>query len=156
MGNNRLVHERLWVLCVCCCCGVERTLATEPTQAHTRGPFKIYTRAAELPSHPDPHVILTHRHQVAHNTAVSKFAESSEKEFAGDVMASDESSSDDEPIIEEEEYVPNNPVATFTVSGGVVGTFSAEIYLDRVPRTASNFIDLAQRRLLTMASTSMG
>ena len=60
-------------------------------------------------------------------------------------MASDESSSDDEPIIEEEEYVPNNPVATFTVSGGVVGTFSAEIYLDRVPRTASNFIDLAQR-----------
>ena len=63
-------------------------------------------------------------------------------------MASDESSSDDEPIIEEEEYVPNNPVATFTVSGGVVGTFSAEIYLDRVPRTASNFIDLAQRQLL--------
>ena len=34
-----------------------------------------------------------------------------------------------------------NPIATFTTS---VGTFTAEIYLDRVPRTASNFIDLAQ------------
>jgi cyclophilin family peptidyl-prolyl cis-trans isomerase len=34
-----------------------------------------------------------------------------------------------------------NPIATFTTS---VGTFTAEIYLDRVPRTASNFIDLAR------------
>mmetsp|Transcript_29928 Transcript_29928/g.49558 ORF Transcript_29928/g.49558 Transcript_29928/m.49558 type:complete len:203 (+) Transcript_29928:119-727(+) len=36
----------------------------------------------------------------------------------------------------------DNPTATFVTS---LGTFSAEIYLDRVPRTASNFIDLAQR-----------
>jgi cyclophilin family peptidyl-prolyl cis-trans isomerase len=57
----------------------------------------------------------------------------------------EESSSDDEPIMEEEEFVPNNPVATFTVSGAVNGSFSAEIYLNRVPRTASNFIDLVQR-----------
>ena len=34
-----------------------------------------------------------------------------------------------------------NPVATFRTS---MGTFTAEIYMDRVPRTASNFIDLAQ------------
>ncbi len=34
-----------------------------------------------------------------------------------------------------------NPVATFKTS---VGEFSAEIYLDRVPITASNFIDLCQ------------
>ena len=34
-----------------------------------------------------------------------------------------------------------NPVATFNTS---MGSFRAEIYLDRVPRTASNFIDLAQ------------
>ena len=34
-----------------------------------------------------------------------------------------------------------NPVATFETTKG---TFSAEIYLDRVPRTASNFIDLAR------------
>ena len=32
-----------------------------------------------------------------------------------------------------------NPIATFTTSAGVM---KAEIYLDRVPRTASNFIDL--------------
>ena len=37
-----------------------------------------------------------------------------------------------------------NPTATFTVSGGVSGTFKAEIFLDRVPITASNFIDLSQ------------
>ena len=37
--------------------------------------------------------------------------------------------------------VAANPTATFETS---MGTFSAEIYLDRVPRTASNFIDLAQ------------
>ena len=60
-------------------------------------------------------------------------------------MADDDSSSDDEPIIAEEEYEPNNPVATFTVSGGVNGRFRVEILLDRVPRTASNFIDLATR-----------
>ena len=34
-----------------------------------------------------------------------------------------------------------NPVATFETT---MGSFSAEIFLDRVPRTASNFIDLAQ------------
>merc|ERR1719502_345634 len=34
-----------------------------------------------------------------------------------------------------------NPIATFDTS---MGTFTAEIYLDRVPRTASNFIDLSQ------------
>jgi hypothetical protein len=33
-----------------------------------------------------------------------------------------------------------NPIATFTTS---MGSFKAEIYLDRVPRTASSFIDLA-------------
>ena len=35
----------------------------------------------------------------------------------------------------------SNPVAHFDTT---MGKFSAEIYLDRVPRTASNFIDLAQ------------
>merc|ERR1711871_1930475 len=34
-----------------------------------------------------------------------------------------------------------NPTAVFETT---LGTFSAELYLDRVPRTASNFIDLAQ------------
>mmetsp|Transcript_46550 Transcript_46550/g.85288 ORF Transcript_46550/g.85288 Transcript_46550/m.85288 type:complete len:187 (+) Transcript_46550:79-639(+) len=34
-----------------------------------------------------------------------------------------------------------NPVAIFETSAG---TFEAEIFLDRVPRTASNFIDLAK------------
>merc|ERR1719298_269245 len=34
-----------------------------------------------------------------------------------------------------------NPVATFDTS---MGKFEAEIYLDRVPRTASNFIDLCK------------
>ena len=34
-----------------------------------------------------------------------------------------------------------NPVATFTCT---MGTFKAELFMDRVPRTASNFIDLAQ------------
>merc|ERR1719272_1269661 len=32
-----------------------------------------------------------------------------------------------------------NPIATFKTT---MGTFEAEIFLDRVPRTASNFIDL--------------
>merc|ERR1719412_240554 len=36
---------------------------------------------------------------------------------------------------------PSNPVAHFETT---MGSFDAEIYLDRVPRTASNFIDLAQ------------
>jgi len=36
---------------------------------------------------------------------------------------------------------PENPIAVFECTKG---TFKAEIYLDRVPRTASNFIDLAQ------------
>ena len=35
----------------------------------------------------------------------------------------------------------NNPVATFDTS---MGSFRAEIFADRVPRIASNFIDLAQ------------
>merc|ERR1711920_874181 len=41
------------------------------------------------------------------------------------------------------EHKPNpaNPVAEFDCT---MGTFKAEIYLDRVPITASNFIDLAQ------------
>jgi len=34
-----------------------------------------------------------------------------------------------------------NPTATFDTS---MGTFTAEIYLDRVPRTSSNFIDLVK------------
>eukprot|EP01052_Picozoa_sp_SAG31_P001093 SAG31_NODE_35_length_31836_cov_10.841352_12_plen_164_part_00 len=36
---------------------------------------------------------------------------------------------------------PTNPMATFATS---LGQFRAEIFLDRVPRTASNFIDLAR------------
>ena len=36
-----------------------------------------------------------------------------------------------------------NPVATFETT---MGTFKAEIFLDRVPRTASNFIDLCQTK----------
>jgi cyclophilin family peptidyl-prolyl cis-trans isomerase len=35
----------------------------------------------------------------------------------------------------------DNPIATFDTT---MGKFTAEIYLDRVPRTASNFIDLAK------------
>merc|ERR1719160_1398590 len=35
----------------------------------------------------------------------------------------------------------SNPIATFETS---MGAMNAEIFLDRVPRTASNFIDLAQ------------
>mmetsp|Transcript_15108 Transcript_15108/g.24648 ORF Transcript_15108/g.24648 Transcript_15108/m.24648 type:complete len:314 (-) Transcript_15108:158-1099(-) len=38
----------------------------------------------------------------------------------------------------------SNPTAKFTVSGGVEGTFTAELYLDQMPITASNFIDLAK------------
>ena len=53
------------------------------------------------------------------------------------------SESKEEPEVEAYAPNPNNPTATFTVSGGVNGTFSAEIFLDRVPITASNFIDLA-------------
>jgi len=34
-----------------------------------------------------------------------------------------------------------NPTVTFECT---MGTFTAELYMDRVPRTASNFIDLAQ------------
>mmetsp|Transcript_24459 Transcript_24459/g.54456 ORF Transcript_24459/g.54456 Transcript_24459/m.54456 type:complete len:211 (+) Transcript_24459:48-680(+) len=39
----------------------------------------------------------------------------------------------------QEEQNPKNPIATFDCT---MGTFKAEIFLDRVPRTASNFIDL--------------
>ena len=39
---------------------------------------------------------------------------------------------------------PDNPRAEFTLSGGVSGSFVVEVFLDRIPRTASNFIDLAQ------------
>ena len=35
----------------------------------------------------------------------------------------------------------SNPIATFATS---MGSVRAEIFLDRVPRTASNFIDLAR------------
>merc|ERR1712087_52871 len=35
----------------------------------------------------------------------------------------------------------SNPIATFDTT---MGSFKAEIYLDRVPRTASNFIDLCK------------
>ena len=35
----------------------------------------------------------------------------------------------------------SNPIATFATS---MGSIRAEIFLDRVPRTASNFIDLAR------------
>ena len=37
--------------------------------------------------------------------------------------------------------VEANPTATFDTT---LGSFKAELYLDRVPRTASNFIDLAK------------
>merc|ERR1719443_2367483 len=40
----------------------------------------------------------------------------------------------------------SNPIATFTTS---MGAINAEIFLDRVPRTASNFIDLAQSGFYT-------
>ena len=39
-----------------------------------------------------------------------------------------------------------NPTATFKTS---MGDFTAELYLDRVPRTASNFIDLVQTGFYT-------
>ena len=39
-----------------------------------------------------------------------------------------------------------NPTAKFSTS---MGDFTAELYLDRVPRTASNFIDLAQSGFYT-------
>lgn len=38
-------------------------------------------------------------------------------------------------------WTKQNPTATFVTTEG---SFKAEIYLDRVPRTASNFIDLAR------------
>lgn len=38
---------------------------------------------------------------------------------------------------------PNNPTATFFVAGAVHGTFTVEVFLDRVPLTSSNFLDLA-------------
>jgi len=41
-----------------------------------------------------------------------------------------------------EEPNPDNPIATFNCT---MGTFKAEIFLDRVPVTASSFIDLCQR-----------
>lgn len=44
--------------------------------------------------------------------------------------------------IEEFEPNPSNPVATFDTS---LGTFKAEIFLDRVPVTASHFIDLCNK-----------
>ena len=37
-----------------------------------------------------------------------------------------------------------NPVATVNVVGGISGAFDVELYMDRTPITASNFIDLAQ------------
>ena len=44
-----------------------------------------------------------------------------------------------------------NPIARFSCSMGV---FTAEIYLDRVPITASNFIDLCQVRRNSRARCS--
>ena len=41
-------------------------------------------------------------------------------------------------------YTGTNPVAVFTVTGGVSGTFKAELFMDRTPRTASSFIDLVR------------
>jgi hypothetical protein len=57
-------------------------------------------------------------------------------------------SGEQQPQEDEDDFVPNpaNPVATFTVSGGVSGSFTAEIFLDRVPVTASNFVDLCQSK----------
>lgn len=37
----------------------------------------------------------------------------------------------------------SNPVAVFKVSGGVSGTFTVQLFFDRMPRTVSNFVDLA-------------
>jgi cyclophilin family peptidyl-prolyl cis-trans isomerase len=51
-------------------------------------------------------------------------------------------SSEDEPQFEEVEFTPVNPRVKFMVSGGVDGSFVAEVFLDRVPLTASNFLDL--------------
>lgn len=47
---------------------------------------------------------------------------------------------------DEDDFVPNptNPKAEFELSGGVSGTFTVEVFLDRTPLTASNFIALAQ------------
>ena len=39
----------------------------------------------------------------------------------------------------------NYTQATFTVDGPVSGSFSVELWMDRVPLTVSNFIDLAQK-----------
>eukprot|EP00954_Amorphochlora_amoebiformis_P029774 1393652-Amorphochlora_amoeboformis.AAC.1 len=38
----------------------------------------------------------------------------------------------------------SNPTAKFTVSGGVNGEFTAELYADQMPITCSNFVDLAK------------
>lgn len=47
---------------------------------------------------------------------------------------------------EDDEFEPNpeNPTVAFTIEGGVSGSFTVEIFLDRVPLTASNFLDLCQ------------
>ena len=42
---------------------------------------------------------------------------------------------------EQRRLIPRNPIASFDTTAGA---FKAEIFLDRVPRTASNFIDLAR------------
>ena len=41
---------------------------------------------------------------------------------------------------EQRRLIPRNPIASFDTTAGA---FEVEIFLDRVPRTASNFIDLA-------------
>ena len=51
---------------------------------------------------------------------------------------------DDDAQSDDEQMNPQNPTATFKVGGGISGEFTAEVFLDRTPLTASNFIDLAQ------------
>eukprot|EP00940_MAST-03C_sp_MAST-3C-sp2_P001953 g1953.t1 len=46
-------------------------------------------------------------------------------------------------------WVGDNPSAIFYCSGGVEGKFEVELFMDRTPLTASNFIDLAQSGFYT-------
>mmetsp|Transcript_54816 Transcript_54816/g.108853 ORF Transcript_54816/g.108853 Transcript_54816/m.108853 type:complete len:224 (-) Transcript_54816:166-837(-) len=64
----------------------------------------------------------------------------------GAALARCVASSSEHESVDDNDFEPNpsNPVASFSVVGGVTGVFTAEIFLDRVPLTASNFIDLAQ------------
>ena len=62
---------------------------------------------------------------------------------------------DDDAQSDDEQVNPQNPTATFKVGGGISGEFTAEVFLDRTPLTASNFIDL-RRAVSTTACTSTG